>query len=337
MPRPDDTAVRATAPHWVVEAAIDTRVQLPTGDRLDRDEFHAWLWERADGLLGIDEGSVTAVDAAARGIVPPGAVIDAAASPADRDWVAGLAVAHEAWWFQDEAAARAAVALLKNAPGCRILGTRVDAAVDHEAAARAAFGPISVAAFGCVRPAWEGGTAGVAADGAATIFIEPGIGFGTGLHETTQMCLAAVAERWRRGPRPEAVLDFGSGSGILAIAAAVLGATRVDAVEIDDRVHPALLANARRNGVAARLRLAADLAGRSGPYDLVVANIVPAVLVEHAAKLCDLLDRRGGSIVLSGARDADAGSVCDRYEALLGSRPLVRERGEWRCLTFTRP
>lgn len=332
----ENSAAHAAGLPWVVEVTIDAVVVLPEGVAAGRDELHAWLWEQTDGLLGIDEGSLTVADAAACGLVSTPNVIDAAAAPAGRDWVARLAVATERWWFRDEAAARDAVALAGGVGGCRVVGVRVDVPIDHEAASRASFGPIAIAGFGVVRPAWEEGAAGSVPDGEATIFIEPGTGFGTGLHETTQMCLAAVAERQRRGPRFEGVLDFGSGSGILGIAAAVLGAARVDAVEIDDRVHPAIRTNARRNGVAERLRVARGLAGWCGPYDLVVANIVPQVLVAQAVALCGRMNPRGGNIVLSGVRAAEAGPVAERYAALIGSRPLVQERGEWRCLSFTR-
>lgn len=322
--------------HWIVEADVEDRITLASGDVLDRDDFHAWLWETAQGLVGIDEGSVTAADAAARGLVPTDRVIDAAASPVDRDWVARLAVAREAWWFADEATARAAAAVVRAVNGCRILGIRADTPVDHEAASRAAFGPIPVAGFGVVRPAWEDGAAGVSADGTATIFIEPGLGFGTGLHPTTQLCLAALA-RWRHDARRlDRVLDYGSGSGILGIAAAVLGARRVDAVEIDDRVHQAVVANAHRNGVAAGLRVAASLDTGGTPYDLIVANIVPDVLVERAAELCGRLAPRHATIVLSGLGGSDVPLVSACYTARTGCRADVQSLGDWRCLSFTR-
>lgn len=322
---------------WVVDAAVAASVTLPDGEAVDRDGFHAWLWERTAGLLGVDEGTVTAADAAARGLIPSRLVIDAAAAPADRDWVANLEVADEAWWFADEPAARAAVALVAEVHGCRLIGFHAaDAAdaVDHEAASRASFGPIAVPGFGVVRPAWEEGVAGVAADGTTTISIEPGLGFGTGLHETTQMCLAALADRHRRGGRCGRVLDYGSGSGILAIAAAVLGSTRIDAVEIDDRVHPAIVANACRNGVVERLRVTSSLPSDGGAYDIVIANIVAPVLLQHAAVLCPRVARGGGTVVLSGLLADDVPTVATRYAALLGCQPLVEERGDWRCLTY---
>jgi ribosomal protein L11 methyltransferase len=173
----------------------------------------------------------------------------------------------------------------------------------------------------------------VAGNGEATIFIEPGLGFGTGLHETTQLCLAAIAARRRRGDR---MLDYGSGSGILGIAAAVLGAGRVDAIEIDTNVHGALRENARRNGVADRLQPTAALPPEPGDYDLVVANIIAAVLTEHAALLCDRVGRGGGELVLSGLLADEATAVADRFAALLDSRPQIHERGAWRCFSFHR-
>lgn len=326
----------ANARSWIVAVSLDAEVTLPDGTAVDRDEFHAWLWEQAEGLLGIDEGAVTAADAAARGLVPAGLVIDTAAAPPERDWVAELEVADAEWWFADEASARAAVKLVAGVHGCRVRGIRQDDTVDHEQASRASFTPIAVPGFGTVRPAWEPGSAAVAGNGEATIFIEPGLGFGTGLHETTQLCLAAIAARRRRGGRLDRVLDYGSGSGILGIAAAVLGAGRVDAVEIDIGVHGAVRDNARRNGVDDRLRLTASLPGEPEAYDLVVANIVATVLTEHAALLCDRVGRGGGELVLSGLLADETPAVADQFAALLDSRPQILERGAWRCLSFRR-
>lgn len=328
------TSQTSPAPPWIVTAALERAISLSDGSTASRDDFHAWLWEHADGLLGIHEGTVTVSDAAAQAMVPTALVIDAAAAPPDRDWVARLTVTEAEWWFHDEAAARAAARLVTPLAGCRVQGIRADVPVDHGALSRASFEPIAVPGFGTVRPAWETGTAGGAADGAATLFIEPGLGFGTGLHETTQMCLAAVAARRRRGGRIESVLDFGSGSGILAIAAAVLGATRVDAVEIDTTVHDALQANARRNDVAARLHLASHLPVASGGYDVVIANIVAAVLLEHAAVLCGHVSRTDGELILSGLLAEDLPAVEARFAALLGVHPAIQKRGDWRCLIF---
>lgn len=323
---------QAAPPPWIVAVAIDASVTLPDGGIVGRDEFHAWLWERAEGLLGIDEGTVTAIDAAACGLVPTCVVIDTAAAPSDRDWVADLAVADAEWWFVDEWSARSAAGLVADVAGCRIRGIRVDEPADHELPAP--FGPVVIPGFGTVRAAWDEGEAGIDGNGEATIFIEPGLGFGTGLHETTQLCLAALADRRRRNGRFDRVLDHGSGSGILGIAAVVLGAAWVDAVEIDTNVHAAVRDNARRNGVDGKLHLAHDLPVATAPYDVVVANIVAAVLLEQADVLCGRVSRRGGEFVLSGLLAAETQAVAERFATLLGICPRITERGVWRCLSF---
>jgi ribosomal protein L11 methyltransferase len=325
---------RPASVRCVVEASVADRVILANGEAVSRDDFYGWLWDRAHGLLGVNEGTMTAVDAAARGLVASSRVIDAAAAPADRDWVAQIPVAAVEWWFADEGAARAAAVLVANLRGCEVRGIRADESADHAATSRAAFGPIAVAEFGVVQPAWDDGVAEVAPDGKATIYIEPGLGFGTGLHETTQLCLAALSAWHRRGSRLGRVLDFGSGSGILGIAAAVLGATRVDAIEIDHNVHPAIFSNASRNGVAERVVVETDLPVESAPYDLVVANIVAPVLVEHAEALCCRVRAGRGCLVLSGLLAGEVPRVADRYALELGCTPLIRERGDWRCLVF---
>ena len=318
--------------HWIIDVAVGAVVTLPCGESVDRDTFYAWVWEAAAGLVGIDEGSVTVGEAAAHGLADAALVIDTAAAPADRDWVAGLDMAQAACWFADEDSSRAAASLFAAVRGCHVRGMRMDVPGDDDSRWQNIFSPIDVPGFGVVRPAWDAGHALATAE-STTIFIEPGVGFGTGLHETTQLCLAAL-HAWRaRGGRLDRVLDFGSGSGILGIAAAVCGARHVDAVEVDTLVHGAILANAARNGVAERVRVWPTPPADAGPYDLVLANIVATVLLEHAAMLCARLEATAG-IVLSGLRVEDAQAVADRFAALLDRQPHVATRGEWRCLTF---
>jgi ribosomal protein L11 methyltransferase len=195
-----------------------------------------------------------------------------------------------------------------------------------------------VPGFGTIRPAWEDGVAG-GIPGRATIFIEPGAGFGTGQHETTRLCLQALAAWRERAGGLARVLDFGSGSGILGIAAAVSGASHVDAIEIDPLTHAAIRANARRNGIADRVHVADALPPAPAAYDLVLANIVAAVLLEHATAVCRCV-RRGtdatlsGCLVLSGLLADDVPAVADRYARLLGVGPLRTALGDWHCLRF---
>jgi ribosomal protein L11 methyltransferase len=322
---------------WCVDLEVDATVDLPESPAVTRDAFLEWLWAAADGLVGVDEGAVDVVEAAALGLVESPLVIDVAAAPADRDWVGSMATARITCGFDSEAAARQAAAWLGGLRGCRVAAIRAETARD-ENAWRDAFGPIEVAGFGTVRPAWEPGTAGPGRDG-ATIFIEPGVGFGTGLHETTRLCLAALAA-WQRAGLPFGrMLDFGSGSGILGIAAAVLGAREVDAVEIDATVHGAIRANAARNGVGERVRVSAALPAGAAAYELVVANITADVLLEHAVALSaacrsGLEGGRIGGLVLSGLRGDAADHVAARYAHLLGTEAIHTALGDWRCLRF---
>jgi len=338
-PEPQSAAPSRPAA-WVLDVHLEPPIVPAAGGAVDREGFTDWLWERLGdrGLAGIAEGAVDTAEAAAAGLIDSTLVIDAAAAPADRDWVRDVAPATLACWFDDETNARDAATLLAEVRGCRVLGVRHSTAAAYEDW-RSGFPPIAVAGFGIVRPAWEPGSAGLDSRG-ATIFIEPGAGFGTGLHDTTQLCLAAIGDWWatagRQGCR---VLDFGAGSGILGIAAAVLGGADVHSVEVDRSTHDAIAANAARNGVAHRVTVRADLPPAREPYDLVVANIVADVLVRHADDLCQRVRRDSptaprGRLVLSGLLADDVAAVEAAYARRLGVRARITTRGDWHCLRF---
>ena len=325
---------------WIIDLVVARVVVLPSGESIDRDGFYEWLWGEwgEDGLAGVFEGTVDAPEAVALGFEPTARVLDAATPPADRDWVARLPQATAAVWFADEPAAMSAAAVLAAVVGCDVRGVRGSQQSVGDDEWRAGFGPIDVPGFGVILPAWEEGCAVTSAAG-TTIFIEPGVGFGTGLHETTQLCLAALTG-WRQGGGPlDRVLDFGSGSGILGIAAAVLGAGHVDSVEIDALVHEAIWANALRNRVADRIHVAGQFPEAATGYDLVYANIVAAVLVAHAEALCSLVCRDAGvglvgCVVLSGLLAEEWPEVAGRYTGLLGTNPVMTSMGDWHCLQF---
>jgi ribosomal protein L11 methyltransferase len=129
------------------------------------------------------------------------------------------------------------------------------------------------------------------------------------------------------------MLDFGSGSGILAIGAARLGAV-VEAVEIDALASAHAERNARANAVVDRIRHARTLEDTRGSFDFVVANILRSVLLEFADALVARLASRA-TLVLSGLVSTDVPQVSVRYSALLeGLRPEVYERGDWRALVW---
>jgi ribosomal protein L11 methylase PrmA len=109
----------------------------------------------------------------------------------------------------------------------------------------------------------------------------------------------------------------------------------VEAIEIDGHVHEAILANAARNGVGQRVSVTAALPVEGEACDLVFANIVAPVLLDHAAALCGRVGR-GGGLVLSGLRADDVPAVAERYAEILGAAPETTARGDWRCLVFER-
>jgi ribosomal protein L11 methyltransferase len=155
---------------------------------------------------------------------------------------------------------------------------------------KASFVPLRVGPF-LIRPTWTD----AAADGATEIVLDPGMAFGTGLHPTTQQCLEALTQLRLDGVR---VLDVGTGSGILAIAAAKRGASEIVAVDTDQLAVDAARENAERNGARIDVRRgsAADVVGA---FDVVLANLVGAVLVEIAVPLRARL-RTSGSLVAAG-------------------------------------
>lgn len=143
---------------------------------------------------------------------------------------------------------------------------------------------------------------------AVVLKMDPGLAFGTGTHETTSLCL-----RWLDGADVDGkkILDYGCGSGILAIAALLLGAAHADACDIDPQAVTATLDNAARNGVLDRLA-ASELAPSTGQYDIVLANILAEPLKKLAAEICARLSP-DGSLVLSGILGNQADAVIRAY------------------------
>lgn len=182
-------------------------------------------------------------------------------------------------------------------------------------------------------PAWE---RGAAPRGRVAIVINPGLSFGTGDHFTTRFCLEAVEELAGRG-RLGSFLDLGTGSAILAVAAAKLGARRVLGVDCDPQAIAQARENVALNRLARRVRLKVldiTAGAPAGTYDVVCANLYGPVLVEAAPAI-----RRGvrGRLVVSGVREAEADGVAEAYRAL-GGRETVRDGdGEWCGLVFEFP
>lgn len=131
---------------------------------------------------------------------------------------------------------------------------------------------------------------------AVVVRLDPGLAFGTGTHPSTALCLTWLDSRLSAGAR---VIDYGCGSGVLAVAAARLGASGVHAFDIDPQALVATRDNAAANAVEARVRVHEDAATLPAEVDVVVANILAGTLVELAPRLCALL-ASGGQLILAG-------------------------------------
>jgi ribosomal protein L11 methyltransferase len=165
---------------------------------------------------------------------------------------------------------------------------------------------------------------------AINILLDPGLAFGTGSHPTTRLCLRWLADHLQAG---ETMLDYGCGSGILAIAAVKLGAASATGVDVDSQAVQASRDNAIANKVTdIRFHLPGDAA--SGSYDLVVANILTNPLCMLAPLLANAT-RQGGRIVLSGILEKQAQDVMKIYQQWYDLDAPIFEEG-WSCLSGRR-
>jgi ribosomal protein L11 methyltransferase len=168
------------------------------------------------------------------------------------------------------------------------------------------FHPVPITSSFWIVPSWHAPPAG-----ATTVMrLDPGLAFGTGTHPTTRMCLRWIARKApERSARWSRVLDYGCGSGILAIGSALLGARSVDAVDIDPAAVEATRVNAHANGVSLTAGLPDAAQGR---YPLVLANILATPLKLLASLLCHHVET-GGDLVLAGILERQAEELQAAY------------------------
>ena len=152
---------------------------------------------------------------------------------------------------------------------------------------------------------------------AVNILLDPGLAFGTGTHPTTALCLRWLDSLAWRG---DTVLDFGCGSGILAVAALRLGASKAIGIDIDPQALTATRDNALKNGVEARLACLEASQSASEVCDVVVANILAGPLVELLPRILNHL-KPGGRLALSGILEDQAATVRSAYESTVTFEP----------------
>ena len=188
------------------------------------------------------------------------------------------------------------------------------------------FEPIPISPRLWIVPTWH-----TASDpNAINIVLDPGLAFGTGSHPTTRLCLRWLDQNLQGG---ESVLDYGCGSGILAIAALKLGAACAVGVDVDKQAVIASQDNAVANQVS-NARFYLPDGAPTEQYDLVVANILTNPLRLLAPLLANAT-RQGGQIVLSGILEAQAQSVMEIYQQWFALNPPIFEDG-WSCLSGRR-
>jgi ribosomal protein L11 methyltransferase len=199
---------------------------------------------------------------------------------------------------------------------------------DWEQAYRQHFKPLQCAAKLWIVPSWI-----EPPDPAAVnVRLDPGLAFGTGGHPTTALCLAWLGEQALDGLE---LIDYGCGSGILAIAAIKLGARRVLAVDIDPQALSASRANMEMNAIPAqRIPLCLPRDCSDDAVDLLMANILAGPLVELAPLFADRV-RPGGKILLSGILNTQLKDIQSAYDEYF-HMDAARERDDWVCIAGQR-
>lgn len=225
--------------------------------------------------------------------------------------------------FDNEAAAQAAAALLvaqHGADGLQLEALRPVADQDWVRLTQSQFEPVAITDSFWIVPTWHA----VPAAAQRAIRLDPGLAFGTGTHPTTALCLEWLEQANIAGCD---LLDYGCGSGILAIAALRLGAATACGLDIDPQALTASRDNALRNGVADRLTLLGPGEAPPGNRDIVLANILAGPLTALAPLLQSLVKPQG-RIVLSGILVTQAAAVAAAYAPWFDIFPAT-VRGEW--------
>ncbi len=255
----------------------------------------------SEALDALDALSVSVEDADAHTDAEQALFGEPGMPPPKEGWQRSRVVA----LFPAEDAAQEAARLLQLQDffeGCRLLSVAAVPEQDWVRLTQSQFAPVEVTSEFWIVPTWHEPPA----QARQVIRLDPGLAFGTGTHPTTRMCLRWIATRSLSGQR---VLDYGCGSGILAIGAAKYGAATIDAVDIDEAAVRATLDNAQANGVTLNAGLPE---AASGLYDTVLANIL-ATPLKMLAPLLRAHVQAGGALVLAGILERQADELTQAY------------------------
>jgi ribosomal protein L11 methyltransferase len=278
----------------------------------------------SDALDALDALSVSVEDADAQTPAEQALFGEPGMPPPKEGWQRSRMVA----LFAQESAAREAVQLLSAQDffaGCAMVGVQAVADQDWVRLTQSQFAPVDITPDFWIVPTWHEPPA----QAKTIIRLDPGLAFGTGTHPTTRMCLRWIAQHGVSGQR---VLDYGCGSGILAIGAAKFGAQTIDAVDIDEAAVTSTVLNAEANGV----RLSAGLPDKaSGQYQTVLANILATPLKVLAPLLCSYVSA-GGALVLAGILERQAEELKTAYAPWIQLAVTDSEDG-WILMTATSP
>ena len=276
-----------------------------------------------DALVALDALSVSVEDADALTPAEQALFGEPGMPPPREGWQRSRVVA----LFPTEAAAREAATLLQPQDffqDCQVLGVQAVVEQDWVRLTQSQFDPVEITPSFWIVPTWHEPPA----QAKEIIRLDPGLAFGTGTHPTTRMCLRWTAQHGAQGQR---VLDYGCGSGILAIGAAKFGAAEIDAVDID----PAAVESTTLNAAANHATLKSGLPDAAkGEYDLVLANILATPLKVLAPLLCQHV-KSGGHLVLAGILSRQADELKAAYAPWVALEVSDEEDG-WILMTARR-
>lgn len=194
------------------------------------------------------------------------------------------------------------------------------------------FEPVKVTDTIVIKPSWRKYWK---KQGEIVIELDPGMAFGTGTHPSTRMCLRAIEELAGtfHDKGSSSLLDVGTGSGILAIAASLLGIRKVVGIDFDHQAIACAEKNAIKNGVADYISFSTSpLKKINGMFSMVVANILPHVIIDMKEEL-EVRLSTDGFLILSGILSEKAGEVTTEFSKHLKFSKEIREE-EWACLVF---